>query len=42
MSNKYKRILDLMVPKRSKVLHTGYHKMPHYTYAPEALDGVKV
>ena len=42
MSQKYKRILELMVPQRVKVLHTGYHRMPHYTYKDEALDNVKV
>ena len=40
MSQKYRRILDTMVPKRVKVLHTGYHRMPHYTYPDAALDSV--
>lgn len=31
-----------MVPKRVKVLHTGYHRMPHYTYMDEALDSVRI
>lgn len=31
-----------MVPKRKKIIHTSYHKMPHYSYDDDALNSVKI
>ena len=37
-----KTLLDVLPKGRKKILDTGYHKMPHFTYSPEDLGSVKV
>lgn len=38
----FKSILDVLPPGRKKVVHTAYHRMPHYTYTPEDMADIKV
>lgn len=42
MNKKVKTLFDVLPKGRTKILHTGYHKMPHFVYTADDLESIKV